>query len=348
MATPKTKPRWKGWLVWSVKWGLVLLMVWAIRHTLVDAWKQLQTHWDSGEFARQFRPGWLVGALVVYILGLAPAAWFWYRVLRAFEQRPRFYEALRAYYIGHLGKYVPGKAWVVVLRSALVRSPRTTAGVAAAAVFVETLTMMAVGAFLSAVYLVVALGDERELLWAAVVLLLVAGIPTLPPVFKRVAMLVGVLKRDAMFRRQVQRLDFGTLWTGWGAMLLLWFLLGLSLWATLKSVGVTPLGVEQLPRCTATAALATVAGFLVLVLPGGLGVREFVLVALLTPYLQTLPGKEGAAATPELIACVTAALLRLEWLAGELLASGGLYLIRPRRETAAESPAPSGADEGSG
>ena len=55
---------------------------------------------------------------------MLPMWWFWYRTLQAFGQAPEGLSSLRAFFIGHLGKYVPGKAMVVVLRTALVRGAR--------------------------------------------------------------------------------------------------------------------------------------------------------------------------------------------------------------------------------
>ena len=47
--------------------------------------------------------------------------------------------ALRAYVVSHLGKYVPGKAMVVVIRTALVVPFGARASTAAIATFYETL-----------------------------------------------------------------------------------------------------------------------------------------------------------------------------------------------------------------
>ena len=44
---------------------------------------------------------------------------FWYRLLRQLGQRPTALAAVRAYYIGHLGKYLPGKACALLLRATL-------------------------------------------------------------------------------------------------------------------------------------------------------------------------------------------------------------------------------------
>ena len=51
------------------------------------------------------------------------------RTLRVLGQSVSLPLALRAYYIGQLGKYVPGKALVVILRAGLVRGPGSRYGV---------------------------------------------------------------------------------------------------------------------------------------------------------------------------------------------------------------------------
>lgn len=94
-------------------------------------------------------------------------------------QRPWKRASLRAYFVGHLGKYVPGKALVVVIRTALIRSRRVDATVAATSVFVETLTLMAVGALVAASILII-LSDQWQLILLAVLLMACSGLPTIP------------------------------------------------------------------------------------------------------------------------------------------------------------------------
>jgi len=79
--------------------------------------------------------------------------------------------------------------------------------------------------------------------------------------------------------------------------------------------------IADLPRYIAGVALAVVAGFLLLVLPGGVGVREAFLAKLMLPYLAKL-GQESANST----AWASALLLRLVWTISELLISGVVLL----------------------
>ncbi|MFH1921191.1 MAG: lysylphosphatidylglycerol synthase transmembrane domain-containing protein [Planctomycetota bacterium] len=310
----------KKWLPRGIKLLVAVVVVWAVRRTLYDAWNQLdESHWHLA-------PGWLGLSAALYLAGLLPAGIFWHCILRVMGQDARFGETIRAYFVGHLGKYVPGKAMVVVIRTALVRGRRIDTSLAAVSVFLETLTMMAVGACLAAAFLAASLAEHRFAFWGAVGLAVLSGLPTLPPVFKRLVRLAGVGRSDPAIAEKIEKLGYGTLLMGWGLMVLSWGLLGLSYWATLEAMGIPGLDpIAQLPRYTASVSLAMVAGFLLLVLPGGIGVREAALAELMIPYLA------GLTRQAELAAWASAAVLRLVWLVSELVVSGILYPLGVRK-----------------
>ncbi|MDZ7619889.1 MAG: lysylphosphatidylglycerol synthase transmembrane domain-containing protein [Patescibacteria group bacterium] len=289
---------------------VLALVVWFVRGTLVNAWRELGQHeWT-------LRPWWLLAACGFYLLGLLPAGLFWWRLLRVCGQQARLGETLRAYYIGHLGKYVPGKAMVVVLRAGLIHGHRVDPGIAAATVFAETLTMMAVGAGLAAAVLAVRARDAHELFFGAVGLAIASLAPTIPPVFRRLARLAGVGRSQPAVTENLQRLGYATLLGGWLSMLVVWGLLALSFWATIRALGVENLGpMEHFTGYLAAVSLSMVAGFLSLI-PGGLGVRDAILLKL-TDRLLPLTAAEAALA---------AVMLRLVWLVSELVISGILYL----------------------
>jgi len=313
------------WLKLALKLVIVLVLVWAVRRTLVEAWEQL------GEHPWRVLPAWLVASGCLYLAGLLPAGLFWHRVLVTLGQDAYRGETLRAYYIGHLGKYVPGKAMVVVLRAGLIRGHRVQTGVAAVSVFFETLTMMASGAFWAAAILAVWFRTHPPLLFLSIGLMVVAGLPTLPPVFRRLVRLAGVGRSDPAVAERLDRLGYGTLLLGWVANTLAWVLLGLSFWAVLEAMEIPHLApLLDVPRYTASVALAMVAGFLSLI-PGGAVVRELILTALMVPCF-TLRAPEVPA---EVAALVSAVLLRLVWLVSDLVISGILYFAGGRKSTPA-------------
>ena len=305
----------KRWLLAAAKLLIVLLVVWYIRHTLVDAWDELGKHrW-------RFHPGWLAASGVLYLLGTLLCGLFWHRTLRVLGQPVGLSQALRAYYIGHLGKYVPGKAMVVILRTGLVRGQGVDTALAGASVFFETLTMMSVGALIAAATVAVWFREQTLLFWAALGMMLVAGLPIWPPVFRRLVRLVGVGRKDPAVAQKLAKLGYGTVFLGCLLTGLGWAILGLSYWAVLRGLGAgsgNPF--EQLHLYTAAVTMATVAGFVSFV-PGGAVVREAVLTELTVPYLG------------DVVALVSAILLRLVWLVSELVISGILYFGARKEKT---------------
>ena len=306
----------KRWILAAIKLLIVAIVVWFIRRTLVDAWEQLGTRRWQCDF------WWLAAAGGLYLFGTLLSGIFWHRTLRALGQNVSLPQALRAYYIGHLGKYVPGKAMVVILRTGLVQGQGVDTALAAASVFFETLTMMAVGAFMSAAIVAVWYHEQTLLFWAALAMMIVAGVPTLPPVFRRLVRLVGVGRTNPAVAEKLADLGYGTMLIGWLLTAIGWVVAGLSFWAVLRSLGAAdanPIG--QLHLYTAGVTLATVAGFVSFV-PGGAVVREAVLAELMVPLLG------------DAVALVSAILLRLVWLVAELVISGILYLgMRFRQRT---------------
>jgi len=303
-----------------VKFAVLALVIWGGHRTIAAGLSDLgQRGWTLG----QLRPTWVVVAAALYLISQLPSGWFWYSILSRMNQPVGLLQALRAYYIGHLGKYVPGKAMVVILRAAFVGQPGVRTTMAVVAVFYETFTTMAVGAFVAALVLVVTRREQTWLIAGSFALALVVGLPTLPPVFVRVLRFMRLVKDDSEVNAPSIQLRFGLLVGGWLAIGIGWVFAGASLWATLRAIGVDNTNLLfDLPLCTATVALAVVLGFVSL-LPAGVGVRDVALLELLAPRLEQLVPHQG-----QLLALVAVIVLRLIWLGAELALAALLYPLR--------------------
>jgi glycosyltransferase 2 family protein len=303
--------RGKRWLAIAIKLLVVALVAWFIRRAIVEAWGQLhEQRWQLDFW-------WLAASGGLYLLGTLCCAIFWHRTLRALGQPVSLAQAVRAYYVGQLGKYVPGKAMVVILRAGMVRGQGGDAAPAAVSVFFETLTMMAAGAFLSAAVLAVWFHEQTVWFWAAVAAMCISGVPVLPPVFKRLVRLVGVGKWDIASDEQLSAFGYRLAAMGWALTALGWVFLGASLWAVLRAMGAADCDLlGRLHLYTASVALATVVGFVSFV-PSGAGVRE----AALTETLKLTTPQLGGG-----MALIAAILLRLACLVAELVISGILYV----------------------
>jgi glycosyltransferase 2 family protein len=271
----------------------------------------------------QLRPGWLALSGGLYLLGVLTSAWYWRHLLRVFGQRPPLLAVLCAYFVGHLGKYVPGKAWALLLRGSLVRGPETRFGVAIIATFYEVLTTMAAGGLAAAVIFAVdPPKDIADLGWhpllTSLLLLALCVVPLFPGVFNflvgRMARRFERIESFRLPRLRTRTLLLGLTVTGAG-----WLFLGLGVWAILQGMLHEPPGwsLAVWMRCTAGVGLAYVAGFLIVFLPGGIGAREFILAKLLA-----FAGPTDAAIEAAVLS------LRLLWTGMELAAAGILLGVR--------------------
>jgi hypothetical protein len=240
---------------------------------------------------------------------------------------------IRAYFVSQFGKYVPGKAWVLLMRVMLLKPSGVHPAVVGVTATYETLTSMAAGAVLGACLLPwTGFGDRVEekvgpVIWIG--LAAVAGLPLVLGVLNRVAARLAH-KRRGPDARPLPSPSVGLLARGLLQDALGWCLLGLSLWATVQGVSPSPAALtgDALLQCLAAVAVSYVAGFVILVSPGGLGAREAVLLVMLTGPLRESAGE--ALAAP--LAAVVAIVLRLVWTAFEVGCALMLYwFARPTR-----------------
>ncbi|MDR1964091.1 MAG: flippase-like domain-containing protein [Planctomycetaceae bacterium] len=293
---------------------------------------ELRKSWDKMNQV-QWKPDyyWLLLSAFFYSVSYVPSVFFWRHSMRLLGQHPGWYETFRAYYIGHLGKYIPGKAMVVVLRAGLLNQERTRLSIAAATVVLETLNMMAVGGFISALIVLIWFRDlpgSHYLTFIALGVMLFVGFPVFPPVFRRLTKRIGVARSDPDIDKKLQKIRIQTVFLGWCLMSLDWLLLGLSLWASIRGIGIDTGSLpEHLPRFVLAATLSVVAGF-VLMIPGGLGVREIVITQITIPLLIILlmrsdPGlaEPDAAKLAALYALVVAGVQRGISILSELAVS---------------------------
>src|SRR5258705_145281 len=87
---------------------------------LVLVGRQFATDLQRPElWQRPVHAGWLVSSGGLYLVGLGFSACYWQRLLRRLGERPAAATILRAYFPRCPRKYVPGKAWALLLRAGL-------------------------------------------------------------------------------------------------------------------------------------------------------------------------------------------------------------------------------------
>lgn len=315
-------------LVLAAKLALTLLVFLFIGRELYKSAAEFrQYQWN-------LRWSWLTLAGLFYLTAFFPASCFWHLALKWLGQSPRFARSVKAFYLSQLGKYVPGKAMVVVIRSGLVSGPNVKPSIAAVAVFYETFTMMAVGGFISALIVLLLFREHWRLSVLALLAMLASGLPLIPPLFRLILRILRIGKNDETVQRSLNGLSWKNLPIGAGLMTLLWIFFGLFLWSTIRGLSVEtgPLSANFL-RFTAVTAMAMVLGFAVPISPGGLGIREAVMAALLIPCFSSIlamPENTAVNLDAKTLALVVSLAQRVVSIIAELAAAGILSVI-PKR-----------------
>ncbi|MFF1904354.1 lysylphosphatidylglycerol synthase domain-containing protein [Kitasatospora sp. NPDC058218] len=247
-------------------------------------------------FARADALPLLAASLAANVAGLVLAVHAW-RVLIPGEHPIRGVAAARIYFLGQLGKYLPGRVWGVLTHVTHGRAAGVPAAQMTSAYLLSLALTVLTGAGVGLLAAPAALPGQWFWLWLpAAGFLLCAVRPALAT--RPVAAAARLLRRpveappDAAVRRAVL------------LAVASWLVSGLHLWFLALALGAS--AGASLGPAVGAFALATVVSSLAVIVPDGWGVRELTITAALA---TVLPG--GAAATAAIasrVVCVVAEL----------------------------------------
>lgn len=297
---------------------LLAAATWFLYDTIASNWQALSEHdWRVDPL--------LLGASVVAHVGvLVWGVLVWGRVQRQFSGAAvPTTQLLRIWFVSNLAKYIPGKVFQFVAVAQLGRGSGAAPSVLLASLLVHTGLSLLTATLLAGLTLGgQLLADVPQTLIAVVA---VAGSLLLvhPALLDGALRLVARVTRRDLLRWHGRWADGIALL---GLSLTSWVLYGVAYYLFLAAF--TPLPLGTLPALSGVNALSFVAGYLAIVTPGGLGVREAAMTALLLPLL------------PRSVAAVLAIASRLWTIAAEVI--GGLLalLLARRARTAGARPPP--------
>lgn len=221
-------------------------------------------------------------ALLLVVLGLTVTAVLWRHILGAYGHRLPLPQAMAIFFIGQLGKYVPGSVWSIGAQARMAAGHGVPARTTVSASLVFLMVHVATGLLAAA-----SLGACLELSAEYRRLIIIGGAVTgavllVPEVARRFAARTG--GRAGHFAWRVGDL-LGTL----AAMGAVWACYGSALTLVLPQPSV-----PDLVPVTVAFALGYVAGVAVPFAPAGLGAREGMVLLILVPALGV--GPAGAVA----------------------------------------------------
>ncbi len=244
--------------------------------------RALASNWAayrSAHYAVTPHWGWLAASLGMIVVTYALQIESWRHVIGGWGQRIRFAHAAEAWTLANLGRYVPGKVWsvagLVVLAArrgvamwASTASAFVVQGLGLATAF--AIVVVTLPGYLKPVYIL--LGAA-----ASIACMLVLGS----------AKLMAAAARLAGDKFPVKHLPLAAMLSSGALTFASWATYGVAFWSLGRGLGYGA-GTAFTPwAAMGMFALAYTVGLLALFIPGGFGVREGYLTALLAPIVGT-------------------------------------------------------------
>ncbi|MGB8657340.1 MAG: lysylphosphatidylglycerol synthase domain-containing protein [Candidatus Zixiibacteriota bacterium] len=296
----------KRFLLKSAQVLIIVLIFYFLIKSLVSNWSQVK------DFNWQFNWALLIGSFVLQMVALFGLVKIWQRMLRHTGSSVSYFKLFKVWFFANLGKYVPGKVWqflgmiYMLEKEGVPKRNSFSTGVLAQAFSVISGLLISV-IFLGADLYSRFFSRNPGLMIAGVVLsLAVLVLLCYPKVLERVLNLgLGVLKKEKIsLDISVKDVIIYIL-----CYSLSWFLFGLAFLVFVNSMAKASFN-TYLPL-TGAFAFSLNVGFLAIFTPGGIGVREGILVFLLSALFPSL--------FPLPVATLISLLSRLWITAGELL-----------------------------
>jgi len=266
--------------------------------------------------------GALTGSFAIMIIGMLAGVMSWVTLLNGLGHPVPLPRGAQIMLVGQLGKYVPGSVWAYVMQMELGREH----GIARARVLVASLYAAGIGVVSSLVLGAFALpilsGSHPQLLW--LLALLPVGLVCLHP--RVMTWLSDLVLR--IFRRPPleHAVRYSTILRSVGWALLSYVAYGFHLWALVEAgVALTPTAIILFSGALSLGFTASLFAFL---LPSGVGVREAVVIGVLSALL------------PVVQVSAISLVSRAMFTAGDLLLAGAAVIVaivmrrRLRREDA--------------
>jgi uncharacterized membrane protein YbhN (UPF0104 family) len=250
--------------------GLVLgiVAVGFVVRSLVRDWPEVSDEIGDASI------GWLVAASVLATLGMTSIGWGWRHVMVTLGTAVPRRRAVPWYFVGELGKYVPGGVWPVLGRGELARRGGVPKGRAFTSVALSLGMLYLAAMFVAAAFLPFALSDGSGLSpWMLFLVALPIGV-----VLLHHDVLEWLLARAT----RVTKRSVDVAIPRWGESLRLvarfiptWLFIGGATYAVARSISSDVDFVQMM----FASILSWVVGFLAVPVPSGAGIRETVLYA---------------------------------------------------------------------
>jgi hypothetical protein len=226
----------------------------------------------AGNLVLDIRPGWLALSALFILATYCLLIWAWLYIVEGLSgRRIRYLDGARIWFISNLGQLLPGRVWGIIQMGAMSIDAGINPVAAGAASIINTVvniaTGLGVGVLAGTQILVAYTSTSRSLVWmiAVAAVAVILALPLLVPLAFRFGRRFGVRLPEA-------KLPVRLLAASAAANIAGWVLYGLAFLCL--NHGLVHLASYSVVQHIAVNATSYVSGYLAIVVPAGLGVRE--------------------------------------------------------------------------
>ncbi|MDQ1521579.1 MAG: glycosyltransferase 2 family protein [Actinomycetota bacterium] len=258
----------RGRRLFTAAWAVVGIVIAVLGFGFVIS--RVAKNWDTVQSTiRDANRGWLVLGFLLAAVGMCFIAIAWKAVLASLGEHVTVRDVVRWYFPGELGKYVPGGIWPVVGRAELARRAgvRRTISYTSVAMSLVALYLSALAVVAVALPFQLSARHDNTAPFL-VVLLLPIGLVALHP--RVLGALLGVASKVTRRELNIAVPPWRTSLLGVALYSPAWGAIGAGTWCIARALD---------PRASfgqvfVAAVLSWVVGFVLVPVPGGIGVRE--------------------------------------------------------------------------
>ncbi|MGI9078854.1 MAG: lysylphosphatidylglycerol synthase domain-containing protein [Gemmatimonadaceae bacterium] len=291
--------------------AFVAAILWYATRSVASQWSSVRATVNGIEIRWEYLVLSSVLVLAAYALLIAT----WRLMLRAWRENLEPLDAAHIWFVSNLGKYVPGKVWQIAAMAAMAQQRGVSPVAATGSSLLVNLTNIVSGFLLvlgSGASVLSLSTSSGPWLGGAISLMLLAALLSLPILLPYVAQLA---RRVTGREFNIPDIPARAVWLSAIGTALAWIMYGIAFQLLAASLDLSNAGATG--GYIAVYTSSYLVGYLTLIAPGGIGVRETMLVA----GLSTL----GLASEPN--AWVLAIVSRL-WLTVLEIVPGLLFLGR--------------------
>ncbi len=292
-----------------IRWAIVAAIFLFLGKMVWNNWNQVR----DASFTFEVVP--LLLSTLLFALSYFIQIWAWYLITLRLRIALSPSETLESWFYSQLGKYVPGKIWLLVSRFYFYESKGKSKKDISVALYFEMVTMIAAAA---AIFLAVLMFHQEMGFFTSwerygwLVLLSLFGLAFLHPrvLQKILNWILGQFKKDPLFFS----FSYSDILCVLCICVVSWIVGGIGFYLFIDSV--YPVAAQYVFFLTGALAASSMLGLMAIFAPSGLGVREGALVYLLSFVM----------ATP--IAVIISILTRIWMTFIEIGLIGVIYLFR--------------------